>query len=256
MIRAFVVVCLCSMLTGCASIHSGKYAEEGFSKSKTGGKVIGGRNGLIVSGEENQQLASEHFAAFDFAFENTTSKWIRIKSASIDFGDAAVNDKVKIIVGRDLVAWSEASAREAAISSHNTAVVLGAIAAVGAATAMSSQDPNVAKAGAYTFLGSSAALSVTGMLQRRSEVEKARVVPESHLYSQDFIVPPKLHTKKWVAIYTEEPFAIPFIQKIIIRYQLETGETDTATIPFRDFTRATRWQKGHPDIKKLKAEHF
>ncbi len=240
-----------SLLSGCATVHSGKYAIED-TKKKGASKSGVARRPIVISGEENRALSSEHFTSFDLTFENTTSKWIRIKEAYVDFGSAEANEKVRVVVGSDLQAWSEAAQMQAAINSYNTSMIMGAVAAAGAVAATASSDPKVRTLGGLAAVGGGTALSVSAIKDRLSDIRKLSLVPDTHLYSPNFIVPPKLFTKKWFAIYTEDSFAIPYIQQIVVNYVTESGQTETATIPIRTYKNPSDWQEKHPEIDVLR----
>lgn len=225
------------LLSACASIRSGKYAEP----EAKGQDKHASTSGVVISGAENASLSSTHFAEVDFTFENKSADWIRIKSVTLDFGDPALNEAVKLPVGNDLIAWAKAAEQNKAISDYNTAMVLGSVAAVGSVAAMTSRDQGVQSAGALAALGATGGLAVSSIRDERRKVELAKVVPPDHILSDGFVNPPGLHAKKWVAFYTRDPKALPRIKYVAIAYTLENGQTERAHLDFR--APGSRWQR-------------
>lgn len=244
-------------LQGCASIHSGQFAQP-VDSAGVAEKTIGHSTGLglIVSGKENENFSNRFFGNIDLTFENTSSKWIRIKKVVLEFSDPKINQAVRIPVGADLVAWSEATQQRNAVRDANTALALGTIAAIGAGTAALANDNNVRAAGATLGAVGAGGLSIHGIRAVNSQLELARFVPKSHILSDDFVVPPGLHAKKWVTLYVPEPEKIPFVQELYISYTTDDGKTEKVLLPLRDKKTRSEWQAKHPDLLELPERGF
>ncbi len=172
---------------GCASIHGG----ANYAKNEKGESIKKG--GLIASGIENKRLGSKYFLALDFTFENTTEDWMQVVSARVTFGKSSIDDAMKVPVGQDLNAWVTAAHEKAAISDYNSSLIASAVMGVGAA-AMSSKDTN--ELGKLAVIGGGSALTIQSLNNNYDSLQKAKILPETHLYSSGFVIPPGLHTKK------------------------------------------------------------
>lgn len=241
----FVVVVLSCVVLGCANIHNGN-----FEKDEKGKETVKG--GLKVSALENTSLSSKHFLPMDFTIENTTDEWIVIESAKLTFNDQATTANFIVPVGRDLLAWSDAARQNAAISSYNTALALSAVTLAGAAVAGGSSDKNVAQAGALGAVGAGTALTAVEISEYKGKLEKARVVPETHLYGDAFSIPPGLHAKKWVVFSVKEPLKIPYVREATLSLKLKGKEEINYKIPFRRTMLISPFQSGHPELDRRK----
>ena len=202
-----------------------------------------------MSGRENNSLASEFITSFDFTFENKTSKWRRIQRVEIDFGSPEANQKLRFLVGKELLVWADSVQQLKIISDHNTSIVLGSIAAAGAIGAATSTDRSLQKAGSGTFLAATSFLTAKSLSEEKQRREMSRLFPESHLMAEGFIVPPGLHAKKWVAVYTSEPNAIPYLEQITLEYTLDDGVKERVVLAVRKGARSS-FQHDHPIWKE------
>lgn len=246
-------------LSSCASVHNGNYAnvETGSgSNQKSTGKQSA--SGLLLSGQEVKSMASQHITQIDFTFENKTGKWIHIKSVKLNFGSQEANEAISIPVGADLDAWILAIKQNQAIKDHNFALAMASIGAVGAGLASTSGNSQGQKnVGLFALAGASAALTVNSVRNQLSGLELAKIVPDTHILSSNFVVPPKLHTKKWVAIYTENPYELPYIDSITLEITTADNKIEKLKLPFRISGISTSdWQKDHPDSDSSKWNVF
>lgn len=245
--RMFVVFFgLPFFLTSCASIHSGNIAvqsDNNAAKSKLG---------IVVSGKEDTSLASKYFGIVNFTFENTTQKWVRVKKISVDFGDQALSNAVKVPLGHELQAWLEAAQENRAIRQYNTDLVLGTIAAGATVTAAASRSRELTAIAGATAAGSLMTLSVDHINRQRDALQVAKMVPDSHLYSSVFVIPPGMHTKKWIVFQTETPETIPLIKELFITYETDRGQTERLKLTLRTLGQISDWQGDHPDVKAYK----
>lgn len=260
-IHTSLAAILLFFFSGCASIHSGNYATEEVRSETTPPNRQGveptaspdePEKDLIISGSEVVPLSSTYLGILDFTFENTTSQWMRIQKVSIDFGDPTVNDEVQVPVGSDIVVWYEAAQQKVDISNYNMQMILGAIAGAGGIAAgigSANNKPGLAAFGAMNLV---AAASVSAFAQIETtlrELETSKIVPRNHLFSQDFIIPPGLHTKKWILLYTQNPVDIPYLSSIFITLGFDNGEERKVKVNFRSCLGGfSKWQGKHTQI--------
>lgn len=257
MFHVIFVIFLLFPFSGCANIHSGNYATEDPQTDKarldkSSIEPTGQARDLVISGLEIVPFSSKYLGILDFTFENRTSKWMRINSVSIDFGDPAVNSMVQVPVGSDLVVWYEAAQQRVDINNYNIRLALSAIAGVGgiasgAGAAKGNRD--LTGIGIITVFE---AVSVAALIEMDTELrdlQMSKVVPRNHLLSREFIIPPGLHTKKWILLYTPNPLDIPYLSSIFITLTLANGEERRMELQFRTCVGGfSRWQGEHRKV--------
>jgi outer membrane murein-binding lipoprotein Lpp len=235
------------LLSGCASVRdgylgtpadpvTGKWAEQG---SKTAA-------GLIVSGEELEHLATEHFGVIDLAFENKTDKWVRVKGMALRFGSEH-DPHVFIPVGEELKAWATATQQQLLIDRHNRSMALGALALAGMTTAAVSNNRAVSIIGSTVAAGSLAAIGVDSMNKDIESTEQPATPQnasyyESHLLSVPFSIPPGLFAKRWVTINTAGGPQVPCVRSVMLDYELESGQKERVYLTFRPGVARSDWQ--------------
>lgn len=237
------------ILSGCASVHNGNYAQvENSSKTKSKNESQRTSSGLIISGQEIKDLSSKFIAQLDFTFENKSNKWIRINQIKLDFGSNEANDKISFPVGTDLNAWASSAQQTQAIKNYNFNMAMKTVAALGVTSAISSgNNQNQHIAGLLTSLGASSALTAKAAQAQLNQVQLANLVPESHLLSGNLVIPPGLHTKKWIAVYTATPYDMPYIDTVIFEITSSDGSIEKLKLPFRvSGMSKSEWQKDYP----------
>mgnify|MGYP001157926292 CR=1 FL=1 len=239
MLKLLSMALISIFVVNCASVHSGHMAKDEKGKSSSQG-------GLSVSGLENSSLSSKYFLALDFTIENSTADWIVVEEASLTFLNSDLTSKMIVPVGKDLSAWAEAAQQNAEINSYNTAMILGAVAGAGAIGSRAS-DAGVAKASTLALIGAGSAMTVNSINQNMNDVERAKILPESHLYAGNFAVPPGLHAKKWVTLYTKEPSSIPYLREVELNVKVKNGQNYKFKIPFRRGLVPSDFQSSHPE---------
>lgn len=70
----------------------------------------------------------------------------------------------------------------------------------------------------------------------------AKLVPESHLLSGEFVIPPGLHSKKWITFFTPAPGEIPKLTTLHLSYTLADGQREHAVLKFRSKQTMSEWQ--------------
>ncbi len=250
------------LLCSCATIHNGNYATQvGTSTDKRDiAKTTGNTTslGLVISGQEVDELSSKYFTALDFTFENTTPNWIRIEKIEVSFDNETLNNKIKIPVGGDLAVWSDAAQQQQAIKEYNASQFLSAIVMVGAGAAAFSSNSSFGRAGAGLAIASGAIIGAREVNNQLNALELSKLVPASHLLSSPFVIPPGLHAKKWMLLYTEQPLEIPYASTILVKYTTTKHETETTRLSFRTSIpkyggsagiAPSSWQKGHKEVE-------
>lgn len=245
-IISFCVLLLCLFsFTFCASVHEANYAAEVVDNGtmvKTGTTGLG----LLISGEENQKMASRNFGVIEFTFENTTDKWVRINKISVDFGDEAKNSSIFITSGRDIDIWKESIMIRNRIDEYNMNLFLGTLAVLGTAAAVGSNNQSVQNAGAAAALGAFSSLAVRDFLQYRDKIQGTAIFPSGHLFSDGFNVPPGLFVKKWILLNSRNHKDIGFINKIFLTYETDDKKSETVRLVFReryrDIPHTSSWQ--------------
>jgi hypothetical protein len=241
------------LLSACASIHNGNYAEVvGETKAK-GTDARPSKNGILVSGKEIDSLSSKYVTAIDFTFENSTSDWMEVKKVDVSFGNPTLDKTINFPVGNSLVAWADSAKQLEAISAHNTAMILGAITAMGT-VATSSRNSNTSQLGSAVALGGAMAITADSVSKTKNNLELSKIVPTSHLFSEGFVIPPGMHTKKWVTLYTAKPLDIAYVEAIYLTMHLGNGATEKIKLNFRNNPwsdyQLSKWQNGHEEVKK------
>lgn len=84
-------------------------------------------------------------------------------------------------------------------------------------------------------------------------LQRARIIPEDHLLSGTFSVPPGLFKKKWITLYAKQPNEIPFVKKMVLKLTYENGTTETVVLKLRDLLNSrSDWQKKNPEVLAAK----
>lgn len=177
------------ILTSCASYQPGKDAVV-----VTGNEPIK----TSITGYIDQDFTTDHYVLLQFTFGNQTAEWTRIKSISLDLKTKEANN-ASVVLGQDLNDWSDAIQNKIAIDRHNSAVLLGSIAAAGAVTMIASGNGNGVIAGAALYTGSVGVLAANDIADGISDLERAKMIPKGHLYSKASI-PAGLVVKRWILL--------------------------------------------------------
>ena len=232
-----------TILFGCASIHTGKYAtqvEKQGDKVEQKGKIT--KLGLIISGRERKELSSRYFGLLDFTFENCTQNWIRIKRIDISFGNDVIDENISITSGDDIIYWQRAIKYRNIIDDQNTKALFGAIAVLGMGFAIAGDSQELRTLGAATGLGAITSLSVHQYNKNMADIESAEIFPASHILAEGFNIPPGLFTKKWILLNSKNHKKIGFIKYIFIKYTLDNGKSEKIKLNFREGV-MSRWQR-------------
>lgn len=201
------------LLTSCASYNPGNYAHVKSGKHP---------KDLPINAEYYRDYSNFPLHFVNVTFGNKSEDWRRVKSVKVT--NVGGIDKSRIIVGPDLVYWSKGITRKLKIDSHNTRMVLGAIAgafAVGAGVSASNGNYDLGIGLAAGALATATVADLNVIFDKIDSLEIAKLVPPDHLYSP-FSIPPNLFITKWVVFQTpkgEIPKYIDFEVKYL------SGET-------------------------------
>lgn len=177
------------LIVSCASKHPGRKAEN-LSKDDL--------LGLVISGRKVTSLSDKYHSFIDFTFENTGPDWKRIKSIEFSCGKKC-DDKINIIVGKDIVIWAEAMKEKKAISDYNSKLLLGSLAVAGAVTAGVSNSNGTTAAGLGAYAVGMGGLAAKGISKNLGKLQTSKQVPEQHIYSP-FAVPSELFVRRWILL--------------------------------------------------------
>ncbi len=102
--------------------------------------------------------------------------------------------------------------------------------------------------GSVGLAGASIAVTANAVRNQLDRTQLAALVPEAHLLSSNFVIPPGMHAKKWIALYTAKPFEIPYMTSVTLEITNSEGKIERIVLPFRvSGISPSEWQKDHPD---------
>lgn len=217
MTSAGMVLLLFSLLTlGCARAVQGQLATP---LSGSGEQATA----LQVRSRSLPGLSSPGLHAVEVTFENRSTQFQRVHDVQVAPGAPATI--VDIPVGSQLFAWHGAALQKAAVAKANRETTLELL-LLGAGVAMevgeSADSRATAFAGAVVGLGSATALTAHPMNARGNRAERAPIVPDRHLLSGDFWVPPGLFTKRWVLLHTPAR-SQPNCMSLVVGFRVSDG---------------------------------
>lgn len=138
----------------------------------------------------------------EFSLRNETEEFLRYDEVVLELADD-IKDDVKIVVGQDLVNWSEGIKNKVAIDQYNTRLILTGISALGAAAAVASTDQNVQNMGLGAFVLGAGAISLNDFQDYRDRLRGTKfadlrgLVPETHILAGPISVPPGLFLNRF-----------------------------------------------------------
>jgi hypothetical protein len=191
MIKLLALSAILITASGCVSTHPGVMSKSSLKDNK-----------LKVSVQNQDQLSDKYYMFLEYTFENTSAEWLDVKATLIGF----YNTETEILVNDKLSAWIEGAELKLKKNNHNTAVILGSIAAVGGIAGGLSSNDNVQVAGIGVALGAVAAGTVIGVQQDRTRAASGNKglnqtvqVPKNHVFAP-FKVAPGSYVKRWVVV--------------------------------------------------------
>jgi hypothetical protein len=186
-----------------------------------------------LTGYIDEAYSTESYTLLQFQFGNYTTDWRRIKKISLDMITPA-GKKAQVVLGQDLNDWSDAISHKIAIDDHNKAVLFGAIAATGAALAVSGMSKgnfSQSKAGLALMSGTVAIQSVDQFVTNLDNLQRSQIIPRGHLYSP-ISIPAGLVVKKWILLKIQKEdipnkiqFDITYENDKKAKYELKLKDT-------------------------------
>lgn len=255
--KAAVILVIPLSLSACATVHgSGRYglpvddavSSKTFEQKVNTRRPQPSRSQIVVSASEDRELATQYFGVIDLTFENKSSTWKRVASVDIDFGSDDLNDNVEIPLGSDLLDWANGATRVAAMRRYNLEMAGLVVSGVAYGVAASTTSPEVRRAAAAVALSGATVLTARTIDTQLDELHRAGLVPQEHLLSETFTIPPGLFTKRWITLRTKRNRDMPYVRSMVITLNYETGPSEAFLLRFREFDRPSSWQAGHPEV--------
>ncbi len=220
------------IFTGCETVDKSNYAESVTKVGdEDGGKT---KTGLVISGDEADNISTEYFGTLEFVFRNTTDEWVRIKNLKISFGEENIDKNVLVPAGQDLYEWQKAFSKQMAIDYRNSSRFLATAAFISGALTASTSDSKEANRSAAVFGTAVVAMAINDINSAAKMGNMAvTTYPEDHLLGGNFAVPPGLFVNKFIVLNSRKNSEIGYLSKIIIEYETENGIKDKVILQFR-----------------------
>lgn len=212
----FLLLAVLLTVVSCASTHPGRMGDE-IHKQK--------QEELIVSAERVYDYSDPTLSFINVTMENTSDRWIRIKSAEFSCGEEC-NQKVNVIVGNDLIVWAKSKKEKMAIDEYNADLVRGGLTLGGTIMAILG-DSTAATAGAAVAGVGVLGTAIHGISKEKAQVETSTWVPEEHIFSPTSI-PTSLFTRKWLLVNHPKGYKM---QSFLLR--LKTVDDEELTYVFK-----------------------
>lgn len=228
-------------LGGCASTEFGHYAKPIDAHNE----VVRGHTsplGLTIRGAEVPELGSRQFGFVQVEFHNETDAWIHVRNVWLGFGGPAQSASVSVPRGEELASWALATRQRNEVRSANerAALVLLDLAGIGVA-ALASND-GVKAAGALASAGAETAMIANALSDDAKAGQITPDIPETHLLSLPFAVPPHMFSKRFVVLQTGGAGA-PCISWMLIAYETDSGQQERAWLQLRTPSTRSEWQE-------------
>lgn len=229
--------------SGCATVQTGRYG----SPLDARGRTLTGHTtpvGLKVSARELTDYSSAYFGALVVTFENTSSRWVRVRKMSVRFATEPQNRGVMIPYGDELESWVTAADLRHEMRRANTQLVLSGVALGGSLIAAASGSSEGQAAGGAVAAGALTALAADQIGENRDRLEAPGPFPESHLMAVPFAIPPGLFSRRWVVLNTPgASAAIGCVTTLTLEYETESGRQERVSITFRELGNRSEWQR-------------
>ncbi|MEM7183197.1 MAG: hypothetical protein AAF518_19960 [Spirochaetota bacterium] len=208
------------VFSNCATIHSQHFAIPVNGK----GDAIQSKSsdfGLVVSSHEITELSSTYFGVIEFTLENKSQAWIKLEKVSIDFLDTRINKNVKILSGKELLAWNHAIQRKIKIDAYNEFTLLASLKLLADTIELASEDERVKSWSRFSSLGLESSMNVESFKQSQ---EKNLFLPKDHLLNSQLVIPPGLFEKKYLVLNTKNHSEIQYLDHLFLKYQTTTKQ--------------------------------
>jgi hypothetical protein len=195
-------------LGGCASIHSGKVAEDP-------------KNNVRVSAAREGEFSDANHVFVAFTMENKGKDVLRVVATDLEF-DESLAPPVNVLVGNDLVAWAEANEAEQKRRQQNQAVGQLAMILGGAALGVGGRLANskaLALVGATSMTAGLGWSVATTISHSGATARSPQKVPDTHVY-RPFSVPVGLYVRRWAVIQKDPKESV---KKVLLKVKFEDG---------------------------------
>jgi hypothetical protein len=227
-------------LGGCASTEFGHYATpvDAHNKVERGHTSA---SGLAIRGAEVPELASRQFGFVQVEFHNETDAWIHVDKIDLGFGGVAQSASVSVPQGEELSSWALATRQRNQVRSANEQAALVLLDLAGIGVAAFAHDDELKAAGALASAGAETALVVGAFDADVKAGQITPVLPETHLLSLPFAVPPHMFSKRFIVLQTGGAGA-PCVSWMLISYKTDDGRQERAWLQLRTPGTRSEWQ--------------
>jgi len=205
---------------------------------------------LRLSVEKSKGLSTSSFIVLEFTVENKGEDFKKFDEVSFSLGPG-LEEKVKLVVGSDLVSWSEGIKNKIERKNHNFRVFIAGLSAVAAATAVSAKNDKVSVAAESLLIAGAGIVTVRSFQQMRLNLKAseksnaAGLIPESHMMYSPLSVPPGLFLKRYAVFHVKSVDQVDF-RSIGIKF----GSGDKSLsykLPFQEASAEFLSEKGSSD---------
>lgn len=223
MIRLLAFGMVMVVLHGCASVHSGRYAEQVGEEDQS----------LVVSAKLNSMMSGDYFGMLEFTFENRSEEWVHIKEVRIEPEMSKGQEYVTVLAGEKLNQWYNSTMARNAISQHNAAIGAGLLMGVGAVAAGRGNNSTTQVAGKVLATAALGSLTLQSLNKTLDRIEGAQIFPHSHIYHGETYVPPGLFVRKWLVLNTRQHDKMDDFYRVKIIATMEDGEVKRYIAKFK-----------------------
>ena len=178
-----------NVFLGCAMTHPGEISESDQKE-------------LVLSANNNGDLSDSFYMFIEFTIENASDQWKSVKLSALDLN----NKPSEILTGDKLSSWIEGAELKLKKAQYNTGLILGSMAAVGGAVALSSGDSSTQKAGVAVAAGAAVGAARVSMANQQQRANTGQpglnntvLVPKTHILAP-FQVAPRSYVRRWLVM--------------------------------------------------------
>ena len=194
--KRILTLFVCSVFfISCATTHPGR----------VGTKISATKNlDLSISSKQNRSYSDASNIYLDLTIENKSGNWAHVNRIETEFLDPE-NNPHNVIVGPDLEAWAQSLAIRKSKEEHNADLGVAGLLLAGTALMVAAASGGRGGNAGLAGVGAAAVVTAVGVdagreiQARKSNVENAKMVPESHLYAP-FSIPSNGFAQKWLIV--------------------------------------------------------
>jgi hypothetical protein len=229
------------VLGGCFSSEFGHYARPVDAHNKVT-RSHTAPSGLAIRGAEVPELGSAQFGFVQVEFHNQTDAWIQVRNIYLGFGGVAQSASVSVPTGDELASWALATRQRNEVRSANERAALVLLDLVGLGVAVAAHDDRVRAAGALASAGAETVMIANALSADAEEGRITPVLPETHLLSLPFAVPPHMFSKRFIVLQTGGAGA-PCVSWMLLAYETDSGRQERAWLQLRTPGTRSQWQE-------------